>query len=1022
MKKFNLKINKTKTLILIAIVTLLVFVSGITYAYFQTQGNNGANANVNVLSSSTDNLIFTVEKDIYINASVANFGEGMGDLSDDTNATATLIPNNYDNTASAMYNIYIIIEANNLEYTTPNNTPELLLNVTDPNGNKLENITGLVHYEQGFDITTRTGGFLIASDYVIEANNATEVQNWNIEITLANLDSNQNANTGKNFSAKIYMTQEKMSSYNPVQITNIEATPTYNTIDTNLILSNGSADVDKYYFGIKEASSEEEVNYIESETPNYEFSNLKDNTEYIIYSYAVDVNNVKSNVYETRVTTNEYALATISEVTHSVTLNSITLTVNATSGDGTITKYMYSNNDGESWVESDSNTYTFTDLSDTTEYKIRVKVVDSNGVESTEYYEAIATETYILPVVANVEYTTTYNSITLTPSGTDGTNTIDHYLYSIDNGEYQTSNVFSNLTEQTEYTINVKAIDINGRESNPYTIQITTDTYEIPEITNVSTSSTENSITINVSANNGDGTITRYLYSRDNGSNWYESTSSSYTFNNLTSDTTFYIQVKVVDNNNRESAVYNTTETTLYINPVVNSVSTSNITSSSITLTVNATAGSKPIQTYYYSNNNGSSYVSSTSNTYTFSGLSGNTTYNFRVYVRDSNNINSNVATTSGTTLVPTLANWVIEQYGGVQGNNGIYYHTSSLANSAEDNSYRYSGGDYKIADRYKNSYNNIYGDLIKYYCNGTEQTSFTGMCMDAEYYFVLDYENNIQYDNLSDVIQKAFNDGYLIDNGVNNYVCFGSNASTCPYENLYRIIGVFDNEVKLIKADFSTTNTLGTNGNYSLNLSGKNSSTGFYKGQLELTSISNYYFNNTNSFSSPNSWDTSSLRTINLNTNYLNNIGNEWNSKIANHTWEVGGMVFNQTYNAKQYFDVEINNADNNREQISNKIGLIYVSDYAFAITPEYWTYSLYNDYHNVELRANNWLYLGYDEWTISKNTSRGTPVIIIQPNGRLGDYLAGFETPVRPTFYLNSTVQYVSGTGTSSNPIRIN
>ena len=100
------------------------------------------------------------------------------------------------------------------------------------------------------------------------------------------------------------------------------------------------------------------------------------------------------------------------------------------------------------------------------------------------------------------------------------------------------------LTEQTEYTINVKAIDINGRESNPYTIQITTDTYEIPEITNVSTSSTENSITINVSANNGDGTITRYLYSRDNGSNWYESTSSSYTFNNLTSDTTFYIQGK----------------------------------------------------------------------------------------------------------------------------------------------------------------------------------------------------------------------------------------------------------------------------------------------------------------------------------------------------------------------------------------------------------------------------------------------------------------------------------------------
>ena len=674
-----------------------------------------------------------------------------------------------------MYNIYIIIEANNLEYTTPNNTPELLLNVTDPNGNKLTNITGLVHYEQGFDITTRTGGFLIASDYVIEANNATEVQNWNIEITLANLDSNQNANTGKNFSAKIYMTQEKMSSYNPVQITNIEATPTYNTIDTNLVLSNGSADVDKYYFGIKEASSEEEVNYIESGTPNYEFSNLKDNTEYIIYSYAIDVNNVKSNVYETRVTTNEYALATISEVTHSVTLNSITLTVNATSGDGTITKYMYSNNDGESWVESDSNTYIFTDLSDTTEYKIRVKVVDSNGVESTEYYEAIATETYILPIVANVEYTTTYNSITLTPSGTDGTNTIDHYLYSIDNGEYQTSNVFSNLTEQTEYTINVKAIDINGRESNPYTIQITTDTYEIPEITNVSTSSTENSITINVSANNGDGTITRYLYSRDNGSNWHESTSSSYTFDNLTSNTTFYIQVKVEDENGRESVVYNTTETTLYINPVVNSVSTSNITSSSITLTVNATAGSKPIQTYYYSNNNGSSYVSSTSNTYTFSGLDGGATYNFRIYVVDSGGVQSNYGTTSATTLEPTLAelcsgltlaNCIKTQvYTGVDGENDLYYHDGSgtytnVDLEAGDNSYRYTGPN------------------------------------------------------------------------PDNYVCFGSNASICPNDNLYRIIGVFGNNVKLLKYDYANTNLLGTSHSSQYTYVASNYST--YRGNLD--------------------------------------------------------------------------------------------------------------------------------------------------------------------------------------------
>ena len=231
--------------------------------------------------------------------------------------------------------------------------------------------------------------------------------------------------------------------------------------------------------------------------------------------------------------------------------------------------------------------------------------------------------------------------ITLTPSGTDGTNTIDHYLYAIDNGAYQTSNVFSNLTEQTEYTVSIKAIDSDNRESNPYTIQITTDTYEIPVITNVSTSSTENSITINVSANNGDGTITRYLYSRDNGSNWYESTSSSYTFDNLTSNTTFYIQVKVEDENGRESVVYNTTETTLYINPVVNDVSVSS-TYNSITANVSATAGTGNIRTYYYSINNGS-YTSSTSNGYTFNNLNPGTSYTIRVYVVDSAGMSSSV-------------------------------------------------------------------------------------------------------------------------------------------------------------------------------------------------------------------------------------------------------------------------------------------------------------------------------------------------------------------------------------------
>ncbi len=87
-----------------------------------------------------------------------------------------------------------------------------------------------------------------------------------------------------------------------------------------------------------------------------------------------------------------------------------------------------------------------------------------------------------------------------------------------------------------------------------------------------------------------------------------------------------------------------------YILPLINNVTTSNIETDSITLTVSATIGTSNISTYYYSNNNGSSYVSSSNNTYTFSGLDMGTVYNFSVYVEDSAGYESEVYNLSETT------------------------------------------------------------------------------------------------------------------------------------------------------------------------------------------------------------------------------------------------------------------------------------------------------------------------------------------------------------------------------------
>ena len=192
----------------IGVLTLLIFVVGATYAYFSAQGNSGARTDIDVITGTTDLISFSFGSEININATEENFGQGMGNLSDSTTAQALLRANNTTNSVTTRYNIYLVIEANNFEYTTENGTPEILLNVTDPNGNKVENITGLVHYENGFDITTRTGGFLLVPDYVISAGSTQTVQDWNIEVTFVNLDSDQQANTNKTLTGKIYMTQD----------------------------------------------------------------------------------------------------------------------------------------------------------------------------------------------------------------------------------------------------------------------------------------------------------------------------------------------------------------------------------------------------------------------------------------------------------------------------------------------------------------------------------------------------------------------------------------------------------------------------------------------------------------------------------------------------------------------------------------------------------------------------------------------------------------------------------------------
>jgi len=261
--------------------------------------------------------------------------------------------------------------------------------------------------------------------------------------------------------------------------------------------------------------------------------------------------------------------------------------------------------------------------------------------------------------------------------------------------------------------------------------------------------------------------------------------------------------------------------------------------------------------------------------------------------------------------LIPsmTLAEYVISQYTGVQGENGIYYHNSSLENGAGDNSYRYAGA----------------------------------------------------------------------SNNVNNYICLGSDATTCPDANLFRIIGVFGDQTKVIRAK----------------------------------SVGDQKWNT----SKANAWSSSSLNTY-LNGEYLTNLGT-LADKIATTTWKVGGGSSTYLYDVPTTaYQYEVGSSASTTTYEA-KIGLMYASDYGFAASSSAWTTKLSSYSSNT---SKNWLYLGSYEWTISRYSGGTTGAFVVGGSGGVGSDAVTSSCAARPSFNLESSVKYVSGSGTIENPIRIN
>ena len=373
-----------------------------------------------------------------------------------------------------------------------------------------------------------------------------------------------------------------------------------------------------------------------------------------------------------------------------------------------------------------------------------------------------------------------------------------------------------------------------------------------------------------------------------------------------------------------------------------------------------------------------------------------------------------------------TLSDCVISQYTGTQGDNALYYHNSTLTNGAGDNSYRYAGGDYVLTEAGKATgatmmigYNNsVTTALIDFYCNGTKQyVGYASSCSTSHYYLIKG--DTTQYQTYNEALNASVEKGYLTKDNVKNFVCFGSDATTCPTENLYRIIGVFNNHVKLIKYDYAKSSLLGTDGDFS-----QEYTSNYFSGEQGESPSSNslYYWNNAGT----NTWSASKLNTVNLNTNFTTNIGTAWANKIATTTWKVGGGTSANISGVvpKTAYQYEVGSSASTTTYDA-KIGLMYVSDYYYSASPSAWTLVGYNsDYTKsyASAKGENWLYGGGWDWTISRDSDFSDFAFYVSYRGSVDNVNVDYFSGVRPSFSLLSSTTYVSGSGSMSDPVRIN
>jgi type II secretory pathway pseudopilin PulG len=287
--------------------------------------------------------------------------------------------------------------------------------------------------------------------------------------------------------------------------------------------------------------------------------------------------------------------------------------------------------------------------------------------------------------------------------------------------------------------------------------------------------------------------------------------------------------------------------------------------------------------------------------------------------------------------------------------------------------------------------------------------------------------ENGLKKDNTPDQNIRYYG------SNPNNYVLFNN--------ELWRIIGVFGNNVKLVRSESlgslswdSSESTI--NGGFGINQWGerKDTSGNIYEGaDLQVYLNKMYYGGDTTITcygSANNGTKTCPTGTIDETSKAL----------IDSHIWNTGAVNWNDVYNSttSSYDTVEFYKAE--RGSVNGKIctsgdwcndtvtrttewtgyiALPYITDYAYASSENDCNTKMVQS-PTYKCKNNNWMQRSTWAWYLSPYAvaAGAFDVWDVNSNGSVSNGTAANSNAVAPSIYLKSNVLIDSGNGTSSDP----